>query len=309
MAKNNMMGVWIVIAVLVVGFLFLNGTLSIDQAADEGADDGAATGDCNVEDVALKYNDLDAYKIGTDPSSVLYIIGGDVTPQSLADDGSLTVPTNAEMTAIAGEDSTTYFSEEVTVNTECKDPAYVSVELTKAGAPTVTVINDDGTTKNANSTAGREDIAADNSYIAEFTVRSSADTCASKYGAVVACEYDATYIQDIEAESVVTDATEAIYLTHGSNAAHGGGTTATFDQWATFEYADELCDGKKDTFSLKYTTTSTTPEMNTGMMNCTWLPKDIDKNEDDFSVIGPAIYDEDNNLIAIGTVSFAHYNT
>ena len=292
-----------VVVIVLLGYFFMQ------PGADDTTKDGDSTGigdgkgssgntaGCgNVEDVLFKWNDFNSYKLGTDPASALFILtGSGVAPQSVADDASITVPVNALIRGIAGEDSTTYFSELYEENVGCSDPftASKNVQLEQAGAPTITVVNDDGTTKNADTDAGREDVAASNSYVAEFTVRAPADKCSSKYGTIFACQYDATYIQIVEAESNIDQVGAAIYRTQAS---HGN---ATYDQWATFEYPGELCDGAKDTFALKYTTTSTTPTDNAASLNCSWFPKDYDKDEDTYDVIGPSIYDEDNNLISL----------
>ena len=138
---------------------------------------------CNVEDVTVNFNDLNSFKKGTDPASNLYVLSGDIAPQSVADDGSVTAPTNAEFTALAGENSGDYFTELITVETQCADPLSVAPELKKAGAGAITIVNDDSAT--VNSDANDQSMDASSSYTFEVTTRAPADECVSNDAGLV----------------------------------------------------------------------------------------------------------------------------
>lgn len=297
----------VVLLVLGVGALWMFGVFEGlgDQLAAAPEDTAEARAEerleCPIEDVSLKYSDFDSHKRGTDPGAQLYIIDGDVSPQSLNDDGSLTVPVNAEITALLGENSSTYFTQELSFNVDCMDPFYLSSELDKVSdGHSLTIINDDGVTKNSDS--NHESMGASTEYTAEVTVRSDADECiCGDLGCVVAVEYDATYFQEITSD--LDAVAEAIYITHNSS-----GTTAnagTHDQWKTFDYPGRVCDSEKMEFILTVETTSTEPteDVNPEI----WiLPRDRDKNEDTLEVI-EGLYDEDNNLLSPQAVNGTYY--
>lgn len=251
---------------------------------------------CNVEDVTVNYNDLDSYKLGTDPAAQMYVLSGDISPQAINDDGSVTAPTNAEFTALAGENSSTYFTELVTVETGCSDPKSVAPRLLKVGSATMTLVNDDGAT--VNTDAAHESMGASSSYTTEVSARANANECiCAEYGCVIAVEYDATYFQEFDSD--LDDYSGSIYITHNSSGE--GSQSAGLDQWATFMYDGAVCDNEKLEFIITSTTTSTEPTEDTNPI--IWiLPMDYDKDEDTLEPI-LGIYDEDNNLIAPSSVN------
>jgi hypothetical protein len=255
---------------------------------------------CNVEDVTVNYNDLDSYKKGTDPSANMYVLSGDISPQSVNDDGTVTVPTNAEFTALAGENGSNYFTKLITVETGCSDPKSVAPELLKVGSATITLVNDDSAT--VNSDANHESMSASSTYTTEVTARAGADECiSSENGLVIAIEYDATYFQEFESD--LDDYDGSIYITHNSSGE--GSQNSGLDQWATFMYDGAVCDNEKLEFIVTATTTSTEPTEDTN--NVIWiLPMDYDKDEDTLEPI-LGIYDEDNNLIAPSTVNATQF--
>jgi|APSaa5957512576_1039674.scaffolds.fasta_scaffold09488_2 hypothetical protein len=295
------MTVAVVLGLAIFGLISLD-IPGVSNAEDQTLDtiEAVAQATCNVEDVSLRYNDRDDYLATTDPGAQAYIISGDVSAQALNDDGTLTVPTNAEITMLAGENSSTYFTELITANTLCSDPFDLDVELKNVGSATMTLVNDNGVTSNADATA--EAMSADSAYTTEVSVRAPSKDCVSNdAGMVVAVEYDATYFSSFDSDLVDYD--QAIYITHNSSGE--GSQNSGLDQWKTFLYGGSLCDNEKLEFVIVAETTSTQPTEDTNPV--IWLlPLDYDKNEDDLSPI-LSIYDEDNNLIAPSTVNVTYF--
>ena len=246
---------------------------------------------CNgVQSVKGNYNSIDRFKAGTDPAGNITIISP--IQKTIVDDAtSTTLPVQTEFTALAhnnlGTPNANYFAEEYNFKTVCAD-LDIQPKLSKAEAlSTFSAVNTNGVTLNANSSTGREDVSASTSYTAKLTLRSPSDACASKYGSVLACEYDATYVTSVSASSGLNDEAYPVYLSHVLSGA---------DQWKTMYYSGELCNGADDTIAIDYETSASAGSV-TSAINCTWLAVDKDLNADSLTVI-TGIYDEDNNLIA-----------
>lgn len=262
-----------------------------------------------IQSVNLLYNDQNAYKAGTDPATNLTIYD----PNRILVSDDATGTTGAVLKTfkgLAGNDEgiheTHYFAKEITFTTVCSDLP-IQTELYQLGAPTITVVGDDAVTKLTGSGTSNETVAASTSFTATYNVKAPAEQCSAVYGAVVACEYDATYINSIES-SDLTSKNYGIFEAHASES-----VAATWDQWKTFEWngavqdvdgdavndAGYLCDGKKIEFDIKYTHTSTSPSDDGANIKCAWLPINKDLDADSYDVI-TGIYDEDNNAIFIG---------
>jgi hypothetical protein len=255
---------------------------------------GGTLASCQVEDTTFTYNDLDGFVIGTDPASTAYLSAGTKGPSvgtTVADDGTLTVSPGDLLEIVVGENSATYFSEVVKHTVPCSGTDSLSLTEAKikaGGAPTITVINDDGAT--VNTDAAHESMSASSTYTALLKLRAPANQCSSKHGSVVAVEYDNTFFSTVE--SSLGTSTDAIYAAHNST---GNCVAGTCDQWVTFNYPSELCDNDRDEFTLTFTTTSTQPTEDTNPA-IHWLPRDYDVDQDTGEAI-LVIYDESNNAI------------
>lgn len=260
-----------------------------------------------VQSVNALYNDLNAFATGTDPSSSLTVTSP--IRKTIADDATTTtVPILSNIIGLAGNSagtpSTSYFGQEIAFESVCSD-VDVQPELYAAGAPTMTILHDDGVTKS--TSANNQTVAASTAYSAEITLRAPADQCSAVYGGVLAIGYDATYIEKIEeAGGDLTKKQYSIYAPHAA-----AGSSYTHDQWETFEWKDsdgKLCDGEKATVVVQYTHTSTAASDDGANMNVTWWGINKDLNADNYELI-TGIYDESNNLIGLGEQTGIIYTT
>lgn len=318
----------IIIAVAFVAMLAIGGTVAVKRGVFTG--EQKAVGDAEkevldkeaqscsgVSSVNLLYNDQNVYKAGTDPASTLTVTSPDRI--SVADDAaSTTGEVLTHFTGLAGNSagtpSTSYFSREIAFDTICSDLP-IQTELYQMGAPTITVLQDDGITKF--TTSAEENVEASTSYTAGFTVKAPAEQCSANYGAAIAVQYDATFIQSVERGGGDIAAKDfGIFAIHAANPAGDQNDTTingTFDQWKTFEWngavqdvdgdgvndAGYLCDGKKIQFDLKYTTTSDSGVADDAHnLNVSWFAINKDLDADSYDLI-TGIYDEDNNKIAL----------
>ncbi|MCD6176802.1 MAG: hypothetical protein J7K29_03080 [Candidatus Cloacimonetes bacterium] len=313
MANKNssllLLGAIIIIAFLATGgklgglFSAADTNIGDTGSTDTGTTDVTPTHCEGISSVKLLYDDKDAYKLGTDPGSVLTIY--DPIAMTVADDAtSTTGPTLTEYKALAGDNagtpSSTYFAKELDFETGCDD-IHIQPKLYKAGAPTLTFVNDNGITQNSDT--NDEAMDASSSYTPELTIKAPADECSSVYGAYVVAEYDATYIKSVTPVSGLTDADVGVYIAHTTNQSESGND---FDQYKVMKYSGKLCDGAKDTVSFKVETTSSTPGEDAGNIQVYWLPINKDLNADTYALI-TGIYDEDNNAIYIGNTSAYYY--
>lgn len=269
---------------------------ALEQQMAQVTEDEIAS--CNgVASINLLYDDKDSFKLGTDPATTMTIY--DPIAKTVADDAtSTTVPIKSTLKALLGNSqgtpSTSYFGKEAVVETVCSDQDF-QPELSLAGAPTLTVTNDNGVTLNANATD--EAMGADSTYFPEITVKAPANAVSSEYGAIVVFEYDATYIQNIESPDL-SPSSRGVFLTHSGN----------FDQFKVFEYDGVLQNGDRDYIGFEVTTTGSAPGADQGNIKIHWLPINKDLNADTFDLI-TGLYDEDNNAIYLGNTTTTYYSS
>lgn len=313
MNKKGKTNPWLIIGIIAV-LLVAGGYINLDSFTAGGTDvpDDEDDKEDRIDDlitcdglasVSVRWDDKDYYKTGTDPASALtmyspiYLTG--------ADDSATVSPALTQFKALAGNNagtpSTTYFSKETAFETVCSD-IFVQEKLYKAGAPTLTWVNDDGITVNADAT-NHESMAASSSYTPELTVKSAAETCASVYGAYAVAEYDASYVASVEPVHGLTDANTGIYIAHTTN--HSG-IEKDFDQYKVMKYSGMLCDGAKDVVSIKVTTIAADPGEDQANVLMHWLPINKDIDADEYTLI-TGIYDEDNNAIFIGNTTKTYH--
>lgn len=304
--KLGKMAVWgLGIALVLLFFMALPNIQTLLKGDSLSAIGGAQVGSstetaslqsCDgVASISQAYNDFDQYKIGTDPQTTLFILDGNRKGTAIADDSTGTLDVLSKYNAIAGENSSTYFSKVVMVETKCSNEQ-TTEELSLAGAPTITVINSDGVTKNADGTA--EALGADETTNFEVTVKSPANQCSALYGAKISIESDKTYSLDVRVPTMPeANSPDALVFTTNQS-----GTGNDMDSKKTFMYSGSLCDGEKLDFIVEMDTTSSAVGEDQANLKINWLPLDIDKNEDDYSVIID-VEDEDNNWITLGNTT------
>lgn len=261
-----------------------------------------------IASVAALYNDINAYKIGTDPNNTLTIyekIGDDnFVMKTVADDAtSTTVDVLSRYKALAGNNAGTplssYFAEEIEFSTVCSN-VDIQPRLKPASAPTITIMNRNGATVNSDS--NHETMDASTSYTAKAIVISAAEACSSRYGAIVAFEYDATYASQITSSDLAST-NSAFFVDHTTN--HSG-TGLDMDQYKLMKYSGELCDGKDISFKFTVKTTASTPGEDQANVKVHWFPINKDLDADNFDLL-TGIYDEDNNVISQGNTTATYY--
>lgn len=273
-----------------------------------------------IKSVYALYDDLNAYKIGTDPNSNMTIFehNGKNYKLSVVDDAASTsVPYLSEFTALAGNTlgvpKSAYFSEVVGFETACADVP-LQVELYPASKPTLTIVNDDG--KTINSDSNHEDMAASSTYNPCVTVKAPAEACASRYGAAFVVEYDATYINKVDGTGYFDSTSQGFLATHSGNLS----ASMAYDQYKVMLWDDAvqdidgdgqldagaLCNGKKVDVCFTLESTSQSPAEDTNNVVIHWVPLNYDLDSDKMELI-KGIYDEDNNLISQGNTTATFY--
>ncbi len=302
MAKNktNLLP-WILLVIVVLGG---GGYLVISAPARQTNTDsgsGSSSSGCNgLANVDIDFNDFNEYKAGTDPAShiTLYEKNGLPYRVTVADDGSADISGKASFKGVAGTNAGTpkagYFSELVSFSTNCEDVA-VQPELKPSGNPTITIVNDDGITKN--SDANHESMGASSTYLPTLVIKSGSESCASRHGAFLVADYDATYYSKLST-SDLRDGSTLVLLAHNTPTINitQGDNEAINDQFKVWLYEGELCDGAKTEPQIKIETTATEPTEDVNV-DFYWLSRDIDVDADSYQPLSPAIYDEDNNAI------------
>ena len=301
MAKNKLKLnlLWIILTFVVVSGVTYMVIKPPVQQTDIGSGDGDV-GCLGLASVDLVFNDFNAFKSATDPASNLTVYEKNGLPYKLLvdDDESISVSTKASFKGVVGTVAGTpiagYFSELVSFNSMCEDIA-LQTAMKPSGNPTITVVNDDGITKN--SDANHESMGVSSTYLPTLVIKSASESCASRHGAYLIADYDATYFSKLST-SDLRDGNTLVLLAHNSDADDiaQGNQAGTNDQFKVWLYEGELCDGAKIEPQIKVETTSTQPTEDINV-DFYWLSRDIDVNADDYNPLSPAIYDEDNNAI------------
>jgi hypothetical protein len=305
-------GMLVVIALLAViigagGVYMIMGNAPTRQTVTGDADTTIVSGVCpNVASISALYNDFNYYKAGTDPASTLTIYdkGGEEFKQTVADDATdTTVSAIGSFKAVAGTNAGTpssgYFSELIEFSSACQDEN-IQPKLKPSGVPTLTLINDDGITKNSDS--NHEAMGASSTYLPTMVIKAGSESCASRHGAYLIADYDATYFSKVSS-SDLKNGNSIVLFAHNSTGNLNAGTN---DQFKVFLYEGELCDGNKVEPQFKVETTATEPTEDVSV-DFHWIARDIDVDADEYTPLDPAIYDEDNNLIGEAIVNATFY--
>ena len=298
--KFNFMWVFLVIAVAGLSFLVMN------YSPTQGTSiDGSGAGVCfGISSVNLLFDDQNFYKTGTDPAShvTVYEKNGVGYSLILPDDASSdnAISGNSDYKAIIGTNGGTpiagYFSELAPFSVECQDYTLQTPKLKPSGAPTITIINDNGVTPNSDD--NHESMSASSTYSPKLTIKAPAEACSSRHGAYIIADYDATYFNTLDTADLSLGTT-LVLLTHNSPTVNltQGDNEATNDQFKVWLYNGELCNGASISpqIAIKTTATEPTEDMNVDFY---WISRDIDVDADNgYIPLPPAIYDEDNNAI------------
>ena len=265
---------------------------------------------CNgIASVAVNHNDINAYKAGTDPGDTLEIIERNGEPFFLqvADDATITIaPVLSHYKALAGNTAgaplASYFAMPIEFDTIC-DNVPVQPRLYPASAPTLTVVNDNGITGNSDS--NHETADASSTYSPCMTVKAPSEACSSKYGALVGFEYDVTYVNKVDSTDLKASGFDAKFqVAHTTN--HSA-TGLDMDGYTVMMFDKELYSGQKAEICFDVTTTASAPGEDQANVQIHWYPLNYDLDADKYTIIGPAIYDEDNNLISQGNTTAIYY--
>jgi len=295
------------ISVVEPGFLgSITGDDEVQETEDKITEKELQTCD-GVASVNALWDDKDNYKVGTDPATKLTVFEDDGMDyfNTISDDATDTsVPTLSDFKALGANDGGTpnsnYFGKEIEFETVCNDLP-IQKRLNKAGAPSITIVNDDGITKNANG-GSEESVANETTYTPEAVIESSSDSCASVYGAWVVFEYDASHMGTFNdvSSNLDCDKSTPFYV------AHSNSENSTMDQYATCWYEGTMCDGKDDTIKWEFTTKTIDDGTEGVNQRIHWYPVNKDLNADTYELI-EGLYDEDDNLISIGNTSQVYY--
>ena len=287
------------VALVVIGAVGMFGGDSIKAVVTGGSDsDDASAGVCESgTSVSLTYNDIDRYTPGSDPGAGnLYVTDGPSSKGTNAE-GAITMTPAASFSGLAAESATAVFSEPVDFQTTCSNMD-LEVEVVKAGAPTITLINSNGVTEN--SDANHEDMGADQEYDFEMTVKAPSKQCASRHGALLVADFDKTFVQSVGVNELSGGATPG-YLSHQS------AENSTLDGFTTFVYNGELCNGAKAELTGSIETTSEAIDEGEANIVWHWVPLDYDIDQDTLEILGPAAEDEDSNAITLGNTTQQYY--
>ena len=291
MKKGNgaMIGLFALLVIIAGGVAFM--AFSGDAKSITGAAT-ATGGTCDgVSSVTVTYNDVDKYTPGTDPGAGnLYIVTDNKGTQA---EGAITLTPAKTYKGLAGENSSGIFAEVVDFSTSCSNEELV-VEVRKSGAPTITFVNDNGLTQNADATA--EAVDADGAYTFEGVIKAPSKACAARYGALLIADFDKTYLSNVDVDQF-SGASAPTYLGHIDIS---NGTSDGFKAW---KYEGELCNQEKVEITGSYDVTSTAAHEDNANIVWHWLPLDYDINQDSLAILEPAAEDEDNNALTHGNTT------
>ena len=210
---NTVITLMVVLVVAVVGsFIFVGNQITSELSAtgttadlQEGEKEKAKQAElsCGVQQVSQDFRTVDTEKVGTElsgKSQYVYATGEKGVDGALGNvtaDGSQTLGTQRTYQTLSGWTDSTYYAQKQEFTTGCSDDS-TTLKVAKAAQPTVTFVNDDGITKNADST-GEQTIDADDEREVTMKLRMSTDVF---YGAgdanSMVSEYDETYFESVE---------------------------------------------------------------------------------------------------------------
>lgn len=300
MAEKMMALAVIVVILLAIGVGSITNWYGLGTASTAGTGTGTGTGGSGTikvescpDSITVNYNDQDVQDSRNDPAGKINFISPD--RGNVSDDGTITLGTQQAFKGIAGYRGTTYYAAVEEGNTDCKDQLDLQPKLAKSSALTITVVNDDGITKNTET--GNQTLDASDKRDIEICY----DSATNQYwGApqadgksMVVFYYNKTDIKTVYVDGYTPAAIPAIYSTLAADLGSYTGTVAY--------YVPNLVNGEKKCFTaqVQSTVSSTVSDKITGM----FLDANLDKNEQTSEIIFGQ-QDEDQNNLTLKPKSF-----
>ena len=312
--KPEMLFSILIIAALIFGVMKWAGndeseTLSFNSGGTTPQNDDPITGaplSCDgLASITEYFNDLDMYNGATDPACTLTIteMNGNPFYETTADDGNDALEPLSSFKGIYCAEDASHFSELISFDTVCSNK-YLQSKARATLDGTVTSMNTNGAT--VNTDAADEAMATSTTYTHTQLMRSAGDGCASRHGAVIACEYDGTYVNDLK--SSLPAYTGAIRTAHVTNQS---GAEKDFDMWEAFLFSGELCDSELAQWTLSVEATATANGEDQANVHCYWYPRGYYVDAETLAAEGPSLYDESNTILAqtAGTVDWYVYSS
>lgn len=277
----------LVLGVIAVAAFLIWGNQGTKDTTEPPKDDA---GGCALDKVALSPKMTRTGKAGTvlGAGENYYILTDKIG--TVAAGSTKDISTNKELEIMFGENSTTYYTKIVKVNTGCENPKYVNVELPLAGNPTLTSTDSNG---QPNLVATPEPIEADGVFEATIKMKQPVDTFFGNPNSVcknvAIVEYDKNLFTEVKGDGATVGQPTWFTETNASNT-----------QAVAFEIP-KVVGGKSESFVVSFTAKVDISSTNTSAIvhvyGC-----DIDKNEDTLVAI-EGIADEDGNAIYIGSAT------
>lgn len=300
MAKTNWtaitgIGTLVVLALIAIGF-FNPGLFAGLRTDADGNVIGPGTTiiDSDVTSITMTYNDKDEYKGSLDPATKVHFLDEQV---NVSDDATKVLELETEYEAIAGFGSTTYYAEEILIDSAdaSGDRMTVRTELCKAGVPTVTFKNKDGS---VNSATNPQAIGADDEVEIKMNVDVGSNLCFGSPDAVdenvVVGAYDGTYFDGIEVEGQARAVQPKDY----------SALYAELDEEDEYKLDTLLGGAEKEYTVIVESDTSNDPTAHNVTMNLYDANVDFDA---DGEVVIRGVEDEADNVLSLARVNATMY--
>jgi hypothetical protein len=295
--KDNTIAM-VVVGVLLLAAVWVGATqLSVGRDRDTGYTDVPAGLSCpGIASVTNTITARDNLRRGTAATGeFMHITTDNIGPKAFGDVTGLT-PAKA-FEALLSFNGTSYFAQKYNFATGCANEAR-TVYLASPQAPSMAFTNENGVT--LNSASAREDVAADQTYTAELTIRSPGGKYSSLHGAVLVAEWDKTYVRNVEVNGLSLSGTPT-YLSHTNL------TLVDGDTFRSFLFPGELKDGERTTVSFTFETTSETPTTNSANIKFHWIPRNLYIDDRTLQIAGPSAENRNNEFIGLANTTAIFY--
>lgn len=264
------------------------------QTVDEQGNvvsDNTIVVESSPDSITLNLNDLDKYKASNDPAGKLRIYSPD--KGNTSDDGTATLARDSQYKGIVEFQSTTYYAQDVLIDTKNAKGNQLDYqpEVCKAGAPTITVHNKDGS---VNSQTNPQALSADELTEVKVTVDAPANICFGSPDAegtsVLTIGYNLTTIDGVEVDGF-GKATKPKVFTN---------LNRTNDEDSYF--IDNLLDGAEKEYTLIIDTDASTAPASDTNISLNFYDGNVDY---DFTnnVVIKGIEDESDNSLSLSVVN------
>lgn len=260
-------------------------------------EEAGAQGICLVEDTTLALQGEKSFSPGTSVSGEFHRLFVNGIDKGLKADGSTTtVSPGDELKVIFGENSSTYYSNEIIMSVPCSGTYDMKGSLCQYdSSPSITVWDEDNAVLSASHAQA---MGASSSYTLPFKIQATNDMCVGSVehkgsGNVLCVQYNKTNFQSIEVEGA-KKAGEP-YNTDADNASTGSSAHSCY-------FVEPVGDNGKIEGSFVIETTSVNPSVQANM-TIYLFDVDLDVDQDDLSTIND-IQDEDSNDLGYTTTSW-----